>query len=63
MADEENELLMEDGGDDEEERKGVVDEGLILQLSKRDSGKVIGQRSRQPRRSRRRSGNEVSYVS
>ena len=62
MADEENELLIEDEGDDEEERKGVVDEGLILQLSKRDSGRVIGQRSRQVRRSGRRSGKEASCV-
>ena len=62
MADEEDELLIEDGGDNEEERRGVVDEGLILQLSKRDSGRVIGQRSRQ-RRSGSRSTKGVSCVS
>ena len=62
MADEEDELLMEDGGDNDE-AKGVVDEGLILQLSKRDSGRVIGQRSRQRRRSGGRSTKEVSGVS
>lgn len=60
MADEEHELLIEDGRGDEEEGNGI-DEGLIVQLSKRDSGRVIGQRSRQTRRDRRRTAG-VSHV-
>ena len=57
MADGENQLLIRDGGDDEDEGGGV-DEGLIIQLSKRDSGGVTGHRSM---RSRRRS-TEVSMI-
>lgn len=58
MADEEHELLIEDGRGDEEEGNGI-DEGLIVQLSKRDSGRVIGQRSRQTRRAKRRTAVRV----
>ena len=52
MADEEQNLLLEDG----EGENGGVDEGLIIQLSKRDSTSVTN------RQTRRRRSTEVSQM-
>ena len=53
MADEEHELLIEDeGGHDNVEEGGAIDKGVLVQLSRRDSGTVVSQRSRPARRSR-----------
>ena len=44
MGDEEQELLVEDEGGDDVEEGGAIDKGVLVQLSRRDSGTVISQR-------------------
>ena len=44
MGDEEQELLVEDGEGDDVEEGGAIDKGVLVQLSRRDSGTVISQR-------------------
>ena len=53
MGDEEQELLIEDEvGHDDAEEGGAIDKGVLVQLSRRDSGSVVSQSSRPARRSR-----------
>ena len=58
MGDEEQELLVEDGEGDDVEEGGAIDKGVLVQLSRRDSGTVISQRPARRARVRCRLLNE-----